>query len=384
MMLRRSFARFLPVLLTLAMLTGAALRAQDAPRSITFFLTFIPNIQFSPVYVAIEKGYFAEAGLDITLEHGDEPDGVNLIAAGERLFGMISGEQVITARANSRPVRFVYEWFQAYPVGVVVSGDGTIKSAADLRGHKIGIPGPFGASYSGLIALLTANGLTEQDIQLESIGFNAPQVFCAGAVEASVIYVNNEPIQIGNLAARGECGDVHGVSVLNVADFADMVSNGIITNEDTIASEPELVAQVVEAFHRGLSDVIANPAEAYLLSLGYVESLPRSEALIDALESAAAAQSGALEGGTAEENAAARGALLTDLRTRFDAADLLQLEILSSSIDLWEAPRLGYSDPESWQVTQDTLIQMGVIDVPIDLSAAYTNDFVPGEAESSS
>lgn len=383
-MLRRFFARFLPLLMTLALLTGTAIQAQDVPRSITFFLTFIPNIQFSPVYVAIEKGYFAEAGLDITLEHGDEPDGVNLIAAGERLFGMISGEQVIAARANNRPVRFVYEWFQAYPVGVIVSDDGTTESAADLRGRKIGIPGPFGASYSGLIALLTANGLTEQDIQLESIGFNAPQVFCAGAVDASVVYVNNEPIQIANLAAQGECGEVSGISVLNVADFADMVSNGIITNEDTIANEPELVAAVVQAFHHGLRDVIANPAEAYLLSLDYVESLPRSEALMDALGSAAAVQREMLEGGAEGESAAARASLLADLRTRFDPADLLQLEILARSIALWEAPRLGYSDAESWQVTQDTLIQMGVIDAPIDLSAAYTNDFLPGEAEASS
>ncbi|MBK8021431.1 MAG: hypothetical protein IPK19_08355 [Chloroflexi bacterium] len=55
------------------------------------------------------------------------------------------------------------------------------------------------------------------------------------------------------------------------------------------------------------------------------------------------------------------------------------MEILASSIALWEAPRLGYSDGASWEVTQDTLLQMGQISSPIDLTAAYTNDFVPGE-----
>lgn len=357
-----------------------SLQAQDALQPITFFMTFIPNIQFAPVYVAIEKGYFADAGIEVTIEHGDEPDGVNLIAAGERQFGMISGEQVIAARANDRPVVFVYEWFQKYPVGVAAPTGGSIVTAADLAGHKVGIPGPFGASYSGLIALLAANGLAESDIQLESIGFNAPQVFCVGGVEATVVYVNNEPIQIDHLAEQGECGDITGTTVFNVADYADMVSNGIVTNEETIASDPELVQSFVTAFHQGVVDTINNPAEAYLISREYVESLTASDAFSESLISEVEAKNQALADGSLPDQdavAASRAAFLSRLSGQFSADELLQMEVLLATIELWEADRLGYSDADSWQITEDTLIQMGQLSEGIDLASAFTNDFVP-------
>ncbi|HYO87988.1 MAG TPA: ABC transporter substrate-binding protein, partial [Candidatus Limnocylindrales bacterium] len=163
--------------------TAGAQEATGTPADdVRLFMTFVPNVQFSPVYVAQSKGYFADNWLSVTTEHGDEPVGVDLIATGERDFGLISGEQVLAARANGRPVVSVYEWFQKYPVGIVYPDDIGISSVTDLAGRNIGIPGRFGASYSGLTALLSANGMTEQDIDLEEIGFNAPEVFCVGGV----------------------------------------------------------------------------------------------------------------------------------------------------------------------------------------------------------
>lgn len=353
--------------------------AQDALRPITFFITFIPNIQFSPVYVAIEKGYFADAGIEIIIEHGDEPDGVNLIAAGERQFGLISGEQAIAARANGRPVVFVYEWFQKYPVGIVTSDD--IATVNDLAGLRVGIPGLFGASYTGVNALLAANTMTQQDIQLESIGFNAPDVYCVGRVEASVIYVNNEPLQIASRVAAGECGNVTGIKVFNVSDSADIVSNGILTNEQTIAEEPELVQAFVEAFHRGLTDVLLNPAEAYLLSASYIEGLPLSDDLRIRLTEEASARAAEIAANavppTSADRISATQSLLERLQADFDDAALVQIRVLSATADLWETERLGFSDRVAWENTQDTLISMAVIDAPIDLDGVYTNDFVP-------
>jgi len=368
-MLRRIALIILLVAITISV------HGQDK-QPITFFLTFVPNIQFAPIYVAIEKGYFAEAGIELTLEHGDEPDGVNLIAAGERQFGMISGEQVIAARANGRPVVSVYEWFQKYPIGIVVADDSGIESPADLRGRTVGIPGAFGASYTGLIALLTANELTEADIQLESIGFNAPQVFCLGGVEAAVVYVNNEPTQIERLAQRGECGAVRGVRVFNVSDYADMVSNGIITNEDTIADDPELVARFIIGFHNGVTLALNNPAEAYLMSLPYVDSLPRDPALMAALQ--AEADLDYDQGiGEYEEPGEGRAAVLERLRVAVPDVDWVQMEILIDTAQLWDALTPGSSDLESWQTTQDILVSMGIVSAPIDLENAFTNAFQP-------
>jgi NitT/TauT family transport system substrate-binding protein len=368
------------VLLALVFATGV--QAQEStPVDLTLFMTFVPNIQFAPVYIAMEKGYFAESGVNLTLEYGDEPVGVDLIAANERQFGIISGEEVIKARANERPVVFVYQWFKEYPIGIVAPAASGITDVSDLAGRAVGIPGRFGASYNGLTALLTAFEMTEDDIQLEEIGFNAPEVVCVGGVEAAVVYINNEPLQILQRAQQGDCGSVIDVTVIPVSRVADLVSNGIVTNEETAANNPELVHAVVSAFDRGLRDVIDNPAEAYLLSESSIENLPLDNALRAALVQAAADQVDFLA--TEPDRAAiaeSRAALLERLAAQFDSETLLQFHVLLNTIDLWNADVLGVTELSSWEVTQETLMTIGFVSEPIDLQAAFTNQFVPGVA----
>jgi NitT/TauT family transport system substrate-binding protein len=371
-------------LLRFALLIGLLLvvpaaGAQDMT-DIAFFIPFVPNIQFAPVYVGLDKGYFADNGVNLTTEYGDEPVGVDLIAANQRQFGFISGEQVVTARAQDRPVVMVYEWFQQFPVGVVAPVESNINSVADLAGRTVGIPGRFGASYSGFLALLAANDMTEADVELQEIGFNAPEIVCLGAVEAAVVYINNEPLQIRERAAQTDCGDVTDVVVLPVSAAADVVSNGIVTNEETIANQPELVWAITTAFDMALRDSINNPAETYLISESYIENLPLSDDLRAALETESADQATFMaENPDADREtlAAYREDLRARLHEQFAGADLLQFDVLLLTIELWDADTLGYSDLEAWDVTQATLQLMGFIDEPIDLEAAFTNAFLP-------
>ena len=372
--------KVLLICLLLGML-GAGVQAQEMT-DLTFFLTFIPNIQFSPFYVAIEKGYFADEGLNITLQYGDEPDGVNLVAADELKFGVFSGEQVILARANERPVVSVYEWFQKFPIGVVVSADSDIESVSDLTGRHVGIPGRFGASYSGLVALLAASEMTEDDIQLEPIGFNAPEVVCIGGVEAAVVYVNNEPLQIQQRAQAGDCGDIQNVRVIDVASAVDMVSNVIVTNQMTIDSDPELVERFVRAFDQGVQDVINNPAEAMLISADYVDNLLSDDAMT-VFEAEAAAQAEFLATDPDRETIAESHLATVDrLIDELDAGTLVQFEVLLNTIILWDAEQLGVTDAASWETTQDVLLTMGFLESETDLDGAFTNDFLQESAES--
>lgn len=355
-----------------------ALWGQDDLQEQTLLLTFIPNVQFAPVYVALEEGYFAEAGFDITLQHLDEPVVVDLIAAGQHDFGVVSGEQVIMSRAAGRPVVYVYAWFHEYPIAIVVADDAGISTVADLAGLRVGIPGRFGASYSGFTALVQAAGMTESDVQLEEIGFVAPEVFCQGRVDAAVVYVNNEPLQIASLAAAGQCGPVSGIEVLRVAEAVDLVSNGLITSEAMIAQNPETVRALVAAYDRGVQYAVQNPARAYLHALNYVENLPISSELRTLLEVLADEQDALLAAdATAREIAAGRDELYETLADLVPAEQLVQLAVLMETVRLWESERPGYSPLEAWQAMQDTLLTMGMVAGEIVLEEAFTYEFLP-------
>ncbi|MCY3718712.1 MAG: ABC transporter substrate-binding protein, partial [Anaerolineaceae bacterium] len=262
-------------LLLLLLLTAGNASAQG-PVTTELFLTFIPNVQFAPVYVAIENGYFAEEGLDVRIRHGAEHDGVDLVAANQLQLGIFGGEQVLLARSQGRPVLSVYEWFQQFPAGVVATIGTDYESLgefSDLAGKKVGIHGRSGVTWTAFVALMNAAGMTEQDFELETVGFNVPELVCLGLIDAAVVYLNNEPLQIDNRLSARDCGDLRGYRVFPVTPVADLVSNVIVTNEMTIDAAPDLVQAFVNAFDKGLQAAIANPAAAMLASAPYVEGL---------------------------------------------------------------------------------------------------------------
>lgn len=327
--MKSNFLLLLVFAVFLAACGGTAGEPVSEPTAETAALTsihlpmgFIPDPQFAPVYVAAEKGYFAEAGFDVEFDYSFETDGIALVGAGQLPFALVSGEQVLLARAQGLPVVYVMEWYQRFPISIVSKADAGINTPADLAGRTIGLPGFFGASYVGYAGFLQANGLSEADVNTEEIGFTQVESLLAGQVEAVVSYVNNEPVQ---LAAQGVA-----INELQVADYIDLVANGLITNERMIAENPQMVEEFVRAMLRGVADTLADPDEAFEISKGYIEGL--------------------------EDGRRA---------------------VLDASLPLWEADTLGFTDAASWQQTQDVLLQMGFLDAPVDnLEAAYTNAFV--------
>ncbi len=295
-------------------------------RAISLPMGFIADPQYAPFYVASEKGYFAAAGFTVEFDYSFETDGIALVGANERTFAIVSGEQVLLARAQDVPVVYILQWFQRFPIAVVSRASAGIETPADLVGRDVGLPVFFGASYVGYVGLLNANGIAQEAVPATEIGFTQVETLLAGQVDAVVGYANNEPVQ---LAAQGE-----DIRVLYVADYIDLVANGIITNETTIAEEPEVVAAFVQAVLRGLADTLADPAGAFEISKKYVEGLDNS-----------------------------------------------RYNVLEASLPLWQAPELGRTDPAAWETTQAVLLAMGLLDAPLaDLTAAYSNRFVaPGE-----
>ncbi len=370
--------KLLAIVLIGLLLVSSVAVAQDQPLDERILLTFVPNVQFAPFYVGIEAGYFAEAGFAVSLDHLQEPEVLDLVAVGQANYGVVSGEQVILARSQNRDVVYVFEWFQQYPVGLVYDRALDLSDLGELRDKTIGIPGRFGASYSGLTALLHDANLTETDIEVSEIGFNAPEVFCLGLVDAAVVYINNEPLQIQQLANAGDCGDVQAVATTSVASQVDLVSNGLIISRALLDDDPAAVQRMVGAFAKALRATIDNPAAAYMASLAHVESLPREISFLEALEAAAEAQSDFLsELPSRAEVADSRVELANQLKSHFGSGTLAQFTILLNTIELWDADQLGISDLASWQAMHDTLQRMGFLgESPVELSDAFSNQFV--------
>jgi len=298
--------------------TGASLRHIRLP------MGFTPSVQFAPFYVAVDKGYFAAEGLAIDFDYSYETNGVQLVGAGTLPFAIVSGEQVLLARAQSLPVVYVMDWFQKFPVAIIAKAGSGINAPADLRGKRIGTPELAGANFVGLRALLAKVGIADSQVTISNIGFNQAAALQAGQVDAAVVYANNEPIR---LTAQGQQ-----LVSINISDYVSLAANGILTNEDTIAKDPALIRAFLRAFAHGLNDSIADPSAAYTISKKYVDGL-------------------------------------TD--------DAVEQKVLAATIEMWKAPHLGLSDPAAWQTMQQTLLDAKLLSQAQDLSKTYTNEFVP-------
>jgi NitT/TauT family transport system substrate-binding protein len=294
-------------------------------REITLAMGFIPNVQFVPFYVAENKGYFAEENLTVHFDYGMETDLLRLVGAGELQFAVASGDQVILSRAQGLPVTYILNWYRRFPVCITSLKETGIKQSSDLIGKRVGIPATEGASYIGWRALLHAEKIDETKINLQVIGYTQVASLTEKRVDAAVCYAPNEPIQLNQAG--------YSIDIIQIADYTNLVSNGLITNEQTIIEQPGLVQGLVQAVLRGLKYTLEHPDEAFTICKEYVPEIT-------------------------EENEA------------------LQKAILTESLKFWRGNRLGYSDRAAWEESQRFMHQIGFIDTEVDMEKLFTNQFV--------
>lgn len=290
---------------------------------------YIPSVQFAAFYVGMAEGFFADEGLEVILDYGFEDDYIKLVGTGEVPFMIGSGDQVILGRAQGLPVRYVMTWYTRYPVTMFAKASAGINEPADLAGKTVGIPGPFGATYVGYRALLEAGGLSDADLQTESIGFTQAAAVSQDRVDAAFDYSANGPVV---LRAQGE-----EITTLEVGDYLRMPSNGLVTNEDTLANDPDLVRRMVRGLLRSVAYSLANPDEAFEIAL---DAVPEA-------------------GG---ENEAINRAV-------FDA-----------TLGFWETPegvQPGASSLEDWQMAAEFMVRIGLAETLVPAEELFSNEYLP-------
>lgn len=321
--------RFALVLLALlAVIAASGCKPTPRPtQEVTLAMGYIPNVQFAPLYVAVKKGYFAEEGIQVKFDYGWETDLLKLVGTNELKFAVASGDQVILARSQGLPVVYVMNWYRRYPVSVTALADSGIRTPQDLVGKTVGIPVTYGASYVGWRALLYATGISPESVTLQAIGYAQVPALVERQVDAAVCYVMNEPVQ---LAQAG-----YAIVDMPVSDYIDLVSNGFITNEQTIQKEPDLVQGMVRAALRGLEYTLDHPDEAFETSLEFIPEMK--------------------------------------------SADIpLQKAVLSKSVEVWRSDHLGESSQAAWQASVDFMKAVGLIQTSPAVEQLFTNRFVEG------
>lgn len=319
--------------------TGTAQPTPGPLTRVTIALGFNPDVQFTPFYVALGKGYYRDEGLDVTFKHGIVQDLVTQLGTGtgDVNFAIVSGDEIIPARVQGIPVKYVMTWYRQYPVAAasIVGKGGILKSPADLKGKVVGAPGPYGATYIGLQALLRSAGLKLEDVKFKSIGFTQAASLAEGQVDVAMVYAANEPVQL-----RSQGLDV---SALPVSDYAQLTSNGLATNDKTLAGNPDLVQRVVRATLKGIQTTIDQPDASFQEALKQIPELGKDPAKQD-----------------------------------------LQLQILKATIKLMQPKPgdpainhpLGWTDAAVWNATQDALFDFHVIPQKGDINEMITNRFV--------
>jgi NitT/TauT family transport system substrate-binding protein len=314
--------RTLLALLVLVLAACQAPAASDSPaelRPVTLLLGYRPDVQFAPFYVAQREGHFADAGLEVTIEHRQAPDVQRLVGAGEAEFGVADATDVMIGRTSGIPIRYVSTLYQSFPVALIGAAEDVPGDPAGLAGMTIGTPGRFGSSWHALLAVLEAGGLTEGDVTIrEYAQFNQVDGLSNGDVELVTGFRNNEPLR---LEARGT-----EVGLLTVDEIAPLPGPGIIVGDELLADDPALVSAFARAVAEAQAAVIADPDLGFTVAEQEVPTI-------------------------AEDPEVARA-------------------VLDATVELWAGDGFadGAIDAELWEAGYETLQRLGFIDgsVPVE------------------
>ena len=305
-----------------------------APTSLTPLtvgLGYIPSVQFAPFYLAQAACYYQQAGLAVTFQNKIETDLVLLVGQGSIDIGVADGTDVIPAVSQGIPVQYIATIYGTYPSIVFAKATSGIKTAADLRGRKIGIPGRYGSSWVMLQALLAAGSLTPADVTIEEYpDFGQGVAVQQGAVDAATGFANNEPVQLELAGTKAV--------VLHVDDKVALPGPGLIAGSATIASKREAIAAFVAATIRAMNEIKASPAKG--------------------LDAAVAT--------------------VPELATNRD----VQSAILAATIATWPGPAsvaggLGAINRAGWTASIDFMTGLGLVPKPVTVDDVVRTDLLP-------
>ena len=217
-------------------------------RPVSVILDWTPNTNHSGLYVAQAAGYYADAGLDVTLVEPGDTSGLQLLAAGQADFALSVAESLVPARAEGIPAVSVAAVIQHNTSSLVSLGASGITSPKDLQGRTYG-------GYDSVLEKALISKLVECDGgDPSTVTFTAlpGDDFRIGLTEK---YYDTAWIFNGWDAIRLRDVDGLDIRTLDFSDWTDCIPDWytplIATAQDTIDDDPELVRSFLAATAKG-------------------------------------------------------------------------------------------------------------------------------------
>jgi NitT/TauT family transport system substrate-binding protein len=301
--------------------------------ALTVGLTYTPNIQFAPFYVADDLGYFKDEGVDVKLRHhGQNEDLFGALKSDKEQLVYASGDEITQAAAGGTDVKSVATLYNTYPAVLITKDGSGIKTAKDLKGKTVGVPGKYGQTYLALLALMDDAGLKSSDVKIQAIGYTQQAALSSGRVDAVMGFSNNEAVQF---KAAGI--DVRTIEAVD-SKKPQLVGPSVGAKSTTISKDGKDIKKVLKAVDRSITYIEAHPKKAVDITAKYVPTL-------------------------------------TGTKAKNNAMDTLEATLPLMKAD-GDAPLLT-NNTERWATMAEFMHSAGIIKKSVDPTSLYTNDLVP-------
>lgn len=208
---------------------------------------------YSPLYIAKEKGYFAEEGLNVEFYYAAAADIVKNVAAGNVEFGFPNADAVVAAKAQGIPVKVVHTTYQEGLGSIIFKSDSGIKTPADLKGKKVAVTSLGSANYFQLKAALKDSGLSIDDVKVEVIGTGAIlNALTSGQVDA-IVFSKLRTIELNNSGFK--------VSEIPSDKYLPSFGNVLVSGDKLVNEKPEVVNGFRKALTKGIEYIAAGHVE---------------------------------------------------------------------------------------------------------------------------
>jgi len=330
--------RKLNVLVGLTVMTAMFMAACGSPApvatqpadKVTVQLSWFHGVEYAGFYTAVEKGYYADENIEVTLNAGGpEINPLDEVNNGNAQFGIGSGDGLIIAKTNGQNFVSVATIFRDNPLAITSLQSDKIQKPEDLAGKTVGAYSLDLSSYSDFmfLAFLSRTGLQQDSMNYALIeDFYGANEIKSGKMDAmSGMFATDQQVM------TREAGDE--INLMYYKDYGvDVYINTIFVTEGLTQSNPDLITRFLRATMKGYQYAVSNPSEVAAFAVKYDDTL--------------------------------------DLG--------YQQQVMQAQIPFIDTGNgaLGSMDDNVWNITQEILLEFDLISTPVDLSTVYTNKFV--------